>query len=45
MIYPTIDNIGMFQYKDQADNCFTFIPHEKKCPFMSKSIKQIPIQV
>jgi hypothetical protein len=44
-IFPTIDNVGKFQYKDQADNCFTFIPNEKKCPFMSNSIKKIPIQV
>ena len=44
-IYPTIDNVGKFQYKDRADNCFTFIPNEKKCPFMSNSIKKIPIQV
>ena len=43
--YPTPDNASKIQYKDQADNCFTFIPHEKKCPFMSNSIKQIPIQV
>jgi hypothetical protein len=44
-IYPTIDNVGKFQYIDRADNCFTFIPNEKKCPFMSNSIKKIPIQV
>jgi hypothetical protein len=44
-IYPTIDNMGKFQFVDQAENCFKFIPHEKKCPFMSNSIKQIPIQV
>jgi len=44
-IYPTIDNLGKFQYKDRADNCFAFIPNEKKCPFMSNSIKKIPIQV
>ena len=45
LIYPTIDNANTFQYKDKAQNCFTFIPHEKKCPFMSNSIKKIPIQV
>jgi hypothetical protein len=45
IIYPTIDNMDKFQYKDRAENCFTFIPHEKKCPFISSSIKQIPIQV
>ena len=44
-IYPTIDNVGKFQYKDRADNCFAFIPNEKKCPFMSNSVKKIPIQV
>ena len=44
-IYPTIDNVGKFQYKDRADNCFAFIPTEKKCPFMSNSVKKIPIQV
>ena len=45
MIYPTIDNVGKFQYKDRAGNCFAFVPHEKKCPFISNSVKQIPIQV
>jgi hypothetical protein len=44
-IYPTIDNVGKFQYIDRAENCFKFIPNEKKCPFISNSIKKIPIQV
>ena len=45
LIYPTVDNNNKFQYKDKADNCFTFVAKEDKCPYNTGSLKMIPIQV
>ena len=45
LIYPTVDNNNNFQYKDKADNCFTFEAKEQKCPFNTGPLKKIPIQV
>jgi len=45
LIYPTVDNNNNFQYKDKADNCFTFVAKEQKCPFNTGPLKKIPIQV
>jgi hypothetical protein len=45
LIYPTVDNNNKFQYKDNAENCFTFVATEQKCPFNTGSLKTIPIQV
>ncbi len=45
LIYPTVDNNNKFQYKDNAENCFTFLATEQKCPFNTGSLKTIPIQV
>jgi hypothetical protein len=44
-VYPTIDNQDMFQYIDKAENCFSFVPKEVKCPINTGSLKSIPIQV
>lgn len=44
LIYPTVDNESKFQYKDKAENCFTFVAKEEKCPFNTGSLKKIPIQ-
>lgn len=45
LIYPTVDNQSKFQYKDKAENCFTFVAKEEKCPYNTGSLKKIPIQV
>ena len=45
LIYPTVDNNNNFQYVDKADNCFTFVAKEQKCPFNTGPLKKIPIQV
>lgn len=43
-VYPTPDNFNRFQYKDKAENCFTFEPYEVNCPSNKKDVKEIPIQ-
>lgn len=43
-VYPTPENIDSVQYKDKADNCFTFDAMEITCPDNKNSIKKIPIQ-
>jgi hypothetical protein len=45
LIYPTVDNQSNFQYKDKAENCFTFVAKEETCPYNTGSLKKIPIQV
>jgi hypothetical protein len=44
IIYPTPDNISKFQYKDHADNCFTFDAKEVNCKKVKSEIKKIPVQ-
>jgi hypothetical protein len=43
-VYPTPDNVGNFEYKDKADNCFQYSSVEVKCPAGNKGVKTIPIQ-
>jgi hypothetical protein len=43
-VYPTPDNISKFQYKDHADNCFTFDAKEVNCKKAKGEIKTIPVQ-
>jgi hypothetical protein len=45
VVYPTVDNQDKFQYKDMADNCFTFNPNVVKCPYLDNSVSVIPPQV
>jgi len=44
MVYPSPDNIDHIQYKDDADNCFTFKQTKTQCPSDTSSIFKIPIQ-
>jgi hypothetical protein len=43
-VYPTPDNANRIQYKDNADNCFTFNSTEVDCPTDDGEISKIPIQ-
>ncbi len=42
-VYPTPDNLRSFQYKDDAENCFSFDVKEEKCPSNGK-FKVVPVQ-
>jgi hypothetical protein len=43
-VYPTPDNIRNFQFKDHADNCFSFNAKEVSCDKAKGKIKKIPVQ-
>jgi hypothetical protein len=43
-VYPTPDNIRNFQFKDNADNCFSFNAKEVSCDKAKGKIKKIPVQ-
>ena len=45
VVYPTVDNQDMFQYKDMADKCFAFNPDVVKCPHLDNNVSVIPPQV
>ncbi len=44
-VFPTPENADRIQYKDAADNCFTFKSSEVKCPSDENKISNIPVQV
>lgn len=44
LIYPTLDNYSVTQYKDNAKQCFEFTPIQVKCPLQTGNISAIPIQ-
>lgn len=43
-VYPTPENASRIQYKDNANNCFTFKASEIDCPTDETEISKIPIQ-
>jgi len=43
-VYPTPDNVNDIEYKDQANNCYTFEAVEVTCPKDASQIHSIPIQ-
>lgn len=45
VVYPTVDNQYMFQYKDMADNCFALKPNAIKCPYLDNNVTTIPPQI
>ena len=45
VVYPTVDNQDMFQYKDMAYNCFALKPNAVKCPYLDNNVSVIPPQV
>ena len=44
VVFPTPKNATRIQYKDKADNCFTFKTTTIKCPTDESEISSIPIQ-
>lgn len=43
-VYPTPENVGVLQYKDKTDTCFSFKQTEVACPKNENEITTVPIQ-
>lgn len=43
-IYPTPHNYQDIEYRDHADNCFSYTLKEVKCPSNKDNINNIPVQ-
>lgn len=43
-IYPSPENVNRVLYKDNADNCFRFVPNQIECPKDKSKISDIMIQ-
>jgi hypothetical protein len=43
-IYPSPENVNKILYKDNAENCFRFIPNQIDCPRDKSKISDIMIQ-
>lgn len=42
IVYPTVDNNHLFQFRDKANNCFQLSQNIVKC---SNDTEEIPIQI
>lgn len=43
-VYPTPENVGVLQYRDKTDTCFSFKQKEISCPANESEISKIPAQ-
>ena len=43
-VYPTPHNLELIEYKDKADNCYSYDMVETKCPDEKKLIETLPDQ-
>jgi hypothetical protein len=43
-VYPNPNNYNDILYKDNAEQCFQYVPKVVSCPANTLSIKTIPIQ-
>ena len=43
-VYPTPENVGVLQYKDRTDTCFSFKQTEVTCPTNESEISKVPVQ-
>ena len=43
-VYPTPENIGQIQYKDESGTCFGFDTAEVSCPADKSKIRRFPMQ-
>jgi hypothetical protein len=43
IVYPTPQNITKIQYKDVAENCFSYVSKEVPCP-ENGNFSTIPVQ-
>lgn len=43
-VYPSPENVGVLQYKDKTNTCFSFKPTEVNCPSNESDITKVPMQ-
>ena len=43
-VYPTPENVGILQYRDKTDTCFSFKQLEVTCPANESEISKLPVQ-
>jgi len=44
IVYPTHENVGLLQYRDITNTCFSLNEEEVKCPSKTSDISKIPVQ-
>jgi len=42
-VYPTPNNIDKIEYKDEAENCFSYKIKDVECPSDKNKIKLLPL--